>query len=164
MPFILALFFGGFSAAFALILELAAFTLFADPNAPLNTPFGGNILTFAVGFSLVLAAIIEEASKLLFIRQFFVRYGNTFSRNKSALLLPLFFGIGFALPETLLAINLSTFSFWILGSITLHILTVSILFLSLWRSLEPRSLFFWGALFLVTLLHILYNFTLFSLA
>ena len=159
MPIILALLFGIFSAAFALILELVFLSFSTNPLIPVVALFEGSSLTPFLTFSLIAAAVIEEASKFLFLRQYYIRFPS------HPIFLPaLFFGLGFASVEVFLAFQNSVYSFAFVGSIALHIATSFLLAFFLRRSLTPLAVSSILAIALAILAHIAYNLSLFVLA
>lgn len=157
MPFIIILLFGFLSAIFALALELL---LTGAPSFAL-----AHLQTFSLSTALILfsIALLEEASKYIFLRQYARRF---FSASRpilsQALLLGATFGLGFALPEIFLmereflAPPVMAFA----GTSFLHVLTSIVFALSLFTSslkrLSPLLLFLAATIF-----HMLYNTALF---
>jgi hypothetical protein len=163
MPF--AIIFGVLSAAFALIAELLvfSFSVFTESASSTPLPIGGGSLSVAIILTIVVGALIEEASKYLFlIRYHVLRLADRELALGSLLLLGLLFGLGFALPEAWFAwsaVGLEAAP--IAGVILIHTLT-SILLAAILLSPSKRfsPLF---AFLLAVSLHIAYNIAAFAL-
>lgn len=153
------LIFGFLSAAFALIAELAIFSLFTFSESTSATPLpvGGAALSFSILLTLFFGALIEEASKYLFLVRYRVlRLRESTPAFKGALLLGLLFGLGFALPEAWSAwYTIGSIAAPIVGIILIHMATSIFLAATLLvptGRLNPRI-----ALVLAVILHIAYN-------
>lgn len=164
MPLIPIILFGALSGCFALILELAAFSLYAAfGSAPFS--FSPIIIGSGISSSAFLAiagiALVEEASKYLFLRQYALRYlGEAVIPERSALILGTLFGIGFASLEIALAIGSETAAnplYPILGVAGIHIATSLAFAWYLFRFSPKRPAHALNLVSAMVSLHILYN-------
>ncbi len=151
MPFALFVF-GGLAAAFALIVELVLISLSLSPDSSLSP----SLLT------LLIAVLIEEGSKCLFLRRatvFFFR--NVTLSVKQTLLLGALFGLGFSVPEFwLAATGLDIFRFFPISSIILvHTATSLLLAYAILGKKRRRTLLI--AFITAFLLHGTYNMAIF---
>ncbi len=153
--------FGALAAAFALIAELLVFSLFtfSENSSVTPLPVSESGLSITILTTLLLGALIEEASKYLFlIRYRVLRLRENAPALKGALLLGLFFGLGFSLPEAWSAwhtIGLEAAP--ITGIVAIHTITSLLLAAS---ALIPDSRFRpWLAFILAAGVHIAYNIT-----
>lgn len=146
MLFITSLLFGVLSASFALVIEILILI---------------NVLSSPDFFILLGAAIIEELSKYIFLKQYAKRYAYIIpSSIGQASILGTSFGLGFAILELSLMsykLQIATIPFWaIFGSTSLHIIT-SIIFAVFLFSFSQKRFTNLTAIALAIFLHILYN-------
>lgn len=151
--------FGFLAAAFALIAELLVFSLFTFSESASVTPLpiGGAELSFSVLLTLLLGALIEEASKYLFLLRYrIIRIREETLSFLQTALTGLLFGLGFSLPEAWFAwdtIGLKAAP--ITGIVLVHAVTSILLAAALLdpsSRLRPRI-----AYILATIIHIAYN-------
>lgn len=156
MPFVTSLLFGALSASFALIIEILILI---------------NVLSFQNFFVILGAAIIEELSKYIFLKQYAKQLVMTFPFTVTkAVVLGSSFGLGFAILELFLMsykLQIATIPFWaIFGSASLHIITSIIFAIFLFfcpsRTLCQKRFTNLLAIALAIFLHILYNATVFT--
>lgn len=156
MPFITSLLFGALSSSFALIVEILILI---------------NALSFQNFFVILGAAIIEELSKYIFLKQYAKQFVITFPFTMTkALVLGTSFGLGFAVIELSLMsykYQLATIPLWaMLGSASLHIITSIIFAIFLFfcprRTLCQKRFTNLLAIALAIFLHILYNTLVFT--
>ena len=147
--------FGLLGACFALIIEL----IVLDPSAL----SGEMTFTFTLSGLAVLfaAALIEEVSKYLFLRQYLLRFLASASLNiRQILTAGCFFGIGFASLEMILALygEIETSPLpGLIGIFSIHTLT-SLVIVFLLRHPEKRlSTGFFVPIALAVIIHLLYN-------
>lgn len=153
--YLTALIFGALGASFALILELVLLDLSAFRNYASFAP------DFASLGILACAALIEEAAKYLFLRQYLLRFFASQDLGTAlALTLGALFGVGFASLEIGLALAETperSILPWLFGTALLHLSTslIVISFLKQEKNRVFRSFFF--PLSLAFGLHLLYN-------
>lgn len=155
MPLITSLLFGALSASFALIIEILILI---------------NALSFQDFFVLLGAAVIEELSKYIFLKQYAKQFIITFPFTVTkAVVLGSSFGLGFTILELSLMsykLQIATIPFWaIFGSASLHIITsiiFAIFLFRLWRTLYQKRFTNLIAIALAIFLHILYNVLVFA--
>ena len=150
MLFITSLLFGILSASFALVIEILILI---------------NALSSPDFFVLLGAAIIEELSKYIFLKQYAKRYTYIIpSSIKQASILGASFGLGFAILELSLMsykLQITTIPLWaIFGSASIHIIT-SIIFAVFLFSFSQKRFTNLTAIALAIFLHILYNILVF---
>ncbi|MDO8643919.1 MAG: hypothetical protein Q7S00_02990 [bacterium] len=158
-PYLLIFFYGVLAACFALILELILFGIlpldfFSFLESRSETHFS---LPFFTG--LFLFALVEEASRLLFLHQHAKRVSFWEFSSQSILVLGLAFGVGFASVEGLFRFLFEILpdqNFFFSGALLLHVLiSVGFAFLLFRQKFGPlvSTLIFSLAL----LLHLGYN-------
>lgn len=155
----MAIIFGFLAAAFALIVELTVFSVFTLSESASVTPLptDGSSLSLSILVTLLLGALIEEASKYLFLLRYgILRLAGQTVTTRTALGLGLVFGLGFAIPEAWFAwstIGLKIAP--IAGIVLVHAVTSILLAAALLdpsSRLRPRI-----AYILATIIHIAYN-------
>lgn len=170
MPILAIIIFGILSSCFALVFEITVLTLplFSGDALfsllPLNTTGAFGFGTF---LALLGAALFEEISKYLFLRQYTFRYlENTLINTRNALMFGTLFGSGFASVELVLILNSSypSAALPLIGIALLHILTSLLFTLYLFHYSLRRPLFALYPLLTAILLHMLYNMAIFLLS
>lgn len=160
MPFIAIILFGILSASFALAIELLATGLSSVSLVSLET------LSFRALSILAGIALIEEASKYVFLKQYASRFlisGIDRPALRRAVLLGAGFGIGFAIPELFLIYSgaMASPALAYIGTAGLHMAT-SIAFAISILSFAEKRLAAFLILAAAILLHLSYNATIIS--
>jgi len=160
MIFIMSLFFGVLAASFALITEMMVYTVATLPLAlppAFSVALPENGFTLSGLLMLCGVALIEELSKLVFLRQYFRRFSPSIATTQKAWLIGTAFGIGFSLIEIVLASQDTMVPILnLVGIASIHIIT-SILFTLVLIRPKNTSITLIQMLTAATILHTIYN-------
>lgn len=163
MPILAIIIFGILSSCFALLFEMVilTFPLFSDDILYSFLPLSnGEVFTFGTFLALLGAALFEEVSKYLFLRQYAFRYIESVTLSTQEIfVLGTLFGMGFAIVELALIVGGSDpYSFLpLLGIALLHSITSLLFAFSLFRYSLSRRLFVLYCILAAIFLHMAYN-------